>query len=191
MYRLLKDKNNEFLCEIKLEGASTKDAKVRLFLQGDGCEYSFNGIIEEGKCMVPLGKLKKFTNLLESGKIRLEVIADDTWFVPYESEYQLEQERKVTVEVFEPGSTQKKPLVEVKVQEPVPTPRLQAKPTVQVEKKNPIIEIKKYLKENTNFNGTPNSLKSVIQKREHKLYINTICESRKLDKLTVLKQMLN
>jgi len=190
MYRLLKDKNNEFLCEIKLEGASTKDAKVRLFLQGDECEYAFHGKIEEGKCIVPLGKLKKFANLLESGKIRLEVIADDTWFVPYESEYQLEQEKRVTVEVLQPGSTPSKPLVEVKVQEPVPTPRPQVKPTIKAEKKNPITEIKKYLKENTNFNGTPNSLKSVIQKKEHRYYINAICESNRLDKLAVLKQIL-
>lgn len=187
MYKLLKDKNNEFLCEIKLEGASEHDAKVRLFLQGDGCEYAFHGVIEGGKCIVSLGKLKKFANLLENGKIRLEVIADDTWFVPYESEYQLEQEKKVTVEVHQPGSELKKPIVEVKVQEPTPTLKPRAK---IAEKVNPVSQIKKYLKENTSFNGTLNSLKSVIQKKQHRQYINAICEDNNLDKLTVLKKLL-
>jgi hypothetical protein len=190
MYKLLKDKNNEFLCEIKLEGTSAKDAKVRLFLQGDGCEYSFDGVIEEGKCTVPLGKLKKFVNLLESGKIRLEVIADDTWFVPYESEYQLEQEKKVTVEVFEPGSTPKKPMVEVKVQEVIltPQPKVEVKP--KIEKKTPISEIKDYLKKNTKFDGTPKSFYTLIKDKSHKNFFNNICESNDLDKIIVLKQIL-
>ena len=86
MYKLLKDKNNEFQCEIKLEGTSAKNAKVRLFLEADGCEYSFKGEIEDNKCIVPMGKLKKFENLLENGKIRLEVVADDTLYTPYESQ---------------------------------------------------------------------------------------------------------
>ena len=45
MYKLLKDKNNEFQCEIKLEGASINSAKARLFLEADGAEYSFTGEI--------------------------------------------------------------------------------------------------------------------------------------------------
>ena len=85
MYRLLKDKNNEFQCEIKLEGANINNATARLFLEADGAEYSFKGEIDGDKCTIPMGKLKKFANLLESGKIRLEVLADDTLFVPYES----------------------------------------------------------------------------------------------------------
>ena len=89
MYKLLRDKNNEFQCEIKLVGASEKTAKVRLFLEGVGCEYSFGGIIEGTRCRVNMGKLKPYTSLLESGKIRLEVVADDTLFIPYESTYQI------------------------------------------------------------------------------------------------------
>jgi hypothetical protein len=97
MYKLLKDKNNEFQCEIKLEGASINNAKARLFLEADGAEYSFKGEIDGNKCIIPMGKLKKFANLLENGKIRLEILADDTLFVPYESDYVLEAEKSVTV----------------------------------------------------------------------------------------------
>ena len=187
MYRLLKDKNNEFQCEIRLEGASAKNAKVRLFLEADGCDYSFNGTIEGERCLVPMGKLKKFENLLESGKIRLEVIADDTWFVPYESDYVLEQEKKVTVEVKQPDYEPKKALVEVKVEEPAPTKKPEIKQPV---KPDPVKQIKTYLQENAKFDGTIKSFRSAIKNKTHKIFFNNMCESSKLDKLTVLKQIL-
>jgi TusA-related sulfurtransferase len=193
MYKLLKDKNNEFQCEIRLEGAAAKDAKARLFLEADGCEYVFNGTIHAETCTIPLGKLKKYANLLESGKIRLEVVADDTLFVPYESDYQLEQEKRVTVEVKQPDATEKKPIVEVKVAQPQPAkPAVVAQPKVPapIQKKDPINEIKTYFKNNTAFNGTPQSFKAVIKYEKHKNFFNNICEANKLDRLVALKQIL-
>jgi hypothetical protein len=182
MYKLLKDKNNDFQCEIKLEGTSAKDAKVRLFLEADGCEYVFTGNINEGKCSIPLGRLKKYNNLLESGKIRLEIIAEDTVFTPYESDYQLEEEKKVTVEVIQPQSSPKKQMVEVKVQEFQPSPK--------VIKKDPLTEIKDYLKSHTIFDGTSKSFHTLIQTKSHKDFFNNICENNGLNKINVLKQIL-
>lgn len=180
MYKLLKDKNNEFQCEIMLEGASAKDAKARLFLEADGAEYVFNGSIVDNKCTIPMGKLKKFVNLLESGKIRLEIVADDTLFVPYESDYELGQEKKVTVEVIQPDNTPKKPLVEVKVKESIPTPK----------KPEPISEIRNYFRKNTNFDGTAKNFQSIIKNKTNKIYFNTICERFNLNKADVLRQIL-
>ena len=182
MYKLLKDKNNDFQCEIKLEGTSAKDAKVRLFLEADGCEYVFSGNINEGKCSIPLGKLKKYNNLLETGKIRLEIIAEDTVFTPYENNYQLEEEKRVTVEVIQPDNTPKKQMVEVKVQEVQTSPK--------VIKKDPLNEIKDYLKSHTTFDGTSKSFHTLIKNKKHKGFFNTICENNKLDKISVLKQIL-
>lgn len=179
MYKLLKDKNNEFQCEIRLEGASAKGAKVRLFLEADGCEYVFTGAISNDKCSIPMGKLKKYANLLESGRIRLEVVADDTLFTPYESDYQLEEERKVTVEVKQQVETVKKPMVEVKVNEVAPTP-----------KPDPLLEVKNYLKTKTAFNGTAKSFLTAIKNSNHKKFFNTFCESRRLNKSDVIKQIL-
>ena len=89
-------------------------------------------------------KLKPFQNLMESGKIRLEVVADDTLFVPYESTYEIEESKSVTVEVLQSEQQYKKPVVEVKVETQKPVPKIEeAKPIVK--KKNPITEIKKYL----------------------------------------------
>ena len=185
MYKLLKDKNNEFQCEIKLEGASAKNAKVRLFLEAEGCEYSFKGNIEGNKCTVPMGKLKKFENLLESGKIRLEVVADDTLFVPYENTYELEQEKKVTVEVIQPQSTPKKPVVEVNVKQEIKSEIKKVET-----KKDPLYEIKKYLSTQTSFDGTAKSFQNIIKNKTHKMFFNALCEESNLDRISVIKQLL-
>ena len=195
MYKLLKDKNNEFQCEIKLEGASAKDAKVRLFLEGDGCEYSFNGKIENEQCIIPLGKLKKFSNLLEHGKIRLEVVADDTLFVPYENDYELEAEKKVTVEVKQQTQQPVKQMVEVKVAEPTPapTPKVEAKPQpkpVAKKSKDPINEIESYFVFKTDFDGTAKGFYNVIKNQQHKNFFNNVCEANGLDKVSVIKRLL-
>jgi len=183
MYRLLTDKNNDFKCEIKLEGASAKDSKVRLFLEADGCEYVFSGQISDGECTIPMGKLKKYGNLLEAGKIRLEIIAEDTVFTPYESDYVLEQEKKVTVEVIQPqAQSVKKQMVEVKVQESLP-PKKQERP-------NPINEIKSHLKIKMGFTGTAKSFLTLIKNKNNKEYFNTFCENNKLNKSEVVKQIL-
>lgn len=190
MYRLLKDKNNEFQCEIMLEGASAKDASARLFLEADGCEYVFNGHIANGKCTIPMGKLKKFANLLESGKIRLEVVADDTLFVPYESDYELDQEKKVTVEVAQPAQTPKKPMVEVKVQEVPPKKTQPIKQSAESPKQIGLLEIKNYLKNHTEFDGSLKSFSKVIRNAKHGHFFNALCETFELNKAAVIKQLL-
>jgi hypothetical protein len=188
MYKLLKDKNNEFQCEIRLEGASAKNAKVRLFLEADGAEYSFNGKIEGEQCIVPMGKLNKFANLLENGKIRLEVVADDTLFVPYESDYQLEAEKRVTVEVKQQTPPPTKAMVEVKVT--TPQPKVEAKPQPVKKSKDPINEIVSYFAFKTNFDGSPKSFHTLIKNQQHKNFFNNVCEINGLDKVSVIKQML-
>ena len=188
MYRLLKDKSNEFQCEIKLEGTTSSDASARLFLEADGCEYIFNGQITGDKCLIPMGKLKKYANLLESGKIRLEVVADDTLFVPYENTYELEEARKVTVEVAQSPAPVKKPMVEVKVKQDIipPTPPVQKK----AQKPDVLLEIKRYFKENTRFDGSVKSFHATVKDQSHKAFFNRVCEAHKLDKLSVLKQLI-
>jgi len=197
MYKLLKDKNNEFQCEIKLEGASINNAKARLFLEADGAEYSFTGEIDGNKCTIPMGKLKKFANLLESGKIRLEVLADDTLFVPYESNYVLEAEKSVTVEVKQQSEAPKKPMMEVKVATPAPTPKVEAKVEPKIEakpvvkkSKDPVNEILSYFVFKTNFDGTAKGFHNTIKNNTHKNFFNNICEANGLDKVSVIKQML-
>ena len=65
-------------------------------------DYSlmFNGSIDSsGKCKVPIRKLKGLIDESSNGSIRLEVIAEDTFFTPWESNFEIQKSKKVTVEV--------------------------------------------------------------------------------------------
>lgn len=100
MYKLFTDKPEVFECNIQLEGASLKNSQARLIIESEDVNLLFNGsITADGKCTIPIKKLK---NLLESntkGEIKLEVIAEDTYFVPWKSNFVVEASKKVTVEI--------------------------------------------------------------------------------------------
>ena len=99
-YKLYTDKNEVFECDIKLSGASIKDSFARLIVESDDINFVFNGTISKsGKCSIPVKKLKGFLDESSSGNIKLEVVADDTYFVPWKSEFLVEASKKVTVEV--------------------------------------------------------------------------------------------
>jgi TusA-related sulfurtransferase len=100
MYTLYTDKQELFECSISLEGASIKNSQARLIVESDNLNLLFKGTIDSnGKCSVPIKKLKNLLEESTKGKIRLEVIADDTYFTPWESDFEVETARKVTVEV--------------------------------------------------------------------------------------------
>jgi len=114
MYKLFTDKSELFECDIKLQGASLKKSKARLVVETQDYSLMFNGSISKGgKCEIPIKKLKGLIDEDITGNIRLEVIAEDTYFTPWESEFEVETSKKVTVEVK--SQTTKKPIVEAKV----------------------------------------------------------------------------
>jgi hypothetical protein len=113
MYTLYTDKQELFECSISLEGASVKNSQARLIVESDNLNLLFKGTIDSnGKCTVPIKKLKNLLEESTKGKIRLEVIADDTYFTPWESDFEVETARKVTVEVK--TQTDKNIITEVK-----------------------------------------------------------------------------
>ena len=114
MYKLFTDKSELFECDIKLRGASLKKSKARLVVETQDYSLMFNGSISKGgKCEIPIRKLKGLIDEDTKGNIRLEVIAEDTFFTPWESDFEVETSKKVTVEVK--SQTFKKPIVEAKV----------------------------------------------------------------------------
>ena len=114
MYKLFTDKSELFECDIKLEGASLSKSKARLVVETSDYSLLFNGSISSGgKCEIPIRKLKGLIDENTSGNIRLEVIAEDTYFTPWESDFEVDASKKVTVEVK--SQTTKKPIVEAKV----------------------------------------------------------------------------
>ena len=113
MYKLYVDRTELFECDIKIEGASLTNSKARLVVETNDYSLMFNGKINHaGKCEIPIRKLKGLIDESSKGNMRLEVIAEDTYFTPWKSEFNIEASKKVTVEIK--SQTHAKPLVETK-----------------------------------------------------------------------------
>jgi hypothetical protein len=100
-YPVYKDKSENFSCDVSVEGAKISETQARLILESDEWTLMFNGDIDrQGKCTIPMRKL----SILEEGivgKIRLEVIAENTVFIPWEDDFKVKVSKKVTVQVNE------------------------------------------------------------------------------------------
>ena len=127
MYTLYSDKNNIFECDIQLEGASLTQAFARVIVEGKDLNLIFNGdISNEGNCKINLPKLNM---LKEGGEMKLEVIADDMYFNPWNSPFELKKSRNITVEVKQPTENIiKENRAKVKVNINNQTPRIKRKP---------------------------------------------------------------
>ena len=147
MYKLFTDKAELFECSISLRGASLKKSKARLVVETPDYSLLFNGnISKSGKCEIPIKKLKGLIDEDTTGNIRLEVIAEDTYFTPWESDFEVDASKKVTVEVK--SQTTKKPIVETKVKVKVKD----EKPTI-TEKQHVINLFKLLIKEDINVDN--------------------------------------
>ena len=147
MYKLFTDKTELFECSISLEGASLKKSKARLVVETQDYSLLFDGTISKGgKCEIPIRKLKGLIDEDTTGNIRLEVIAEDTYFTPWESDFEVDASKKVTVEVK--SQTTKKPIVETKVKVKVKN----EKPT-NTEKEHVVNLLKLLIKEDINIDN--------------------------------------
>jgi len=147
MYKLFTDKAELFECSISLQGASLKKSKARLVVETQDYSLLFDGTISKGgKCEIPIKKLKGLIDEDTTGNIRLEVIAEDTFFTPWESDFEVDASKKVTVEVK--SQTTKKPIVETKVKVKVKD----KKPTI-TEKEHVINLLKILIKEEINIDN--------------------------------------
>tara|TARA_R110001583_G_scaffold53918_16_gene165848 strand:+ start:338 stop:901 length:564 start_codon:yes stop_codon:yes gene_type:complete len=146
MYKLFTDKSELFECDIKLQGASLNKSKARLVVETSDYSLLFNGSISsKGKCEIPIRKLKGLINEDTVGNIRLEVIAEDTFFTPWESDFEVETSKKVTVEIK--SQQNKKTILETKIKVKVKNPK-----HITITEKQHIINLFKILiKENINI----------------------------------------
>ena len=100
MYKLYTDKQEVFECSIELHGASLSKSQARLVVESEDLIILFKGSISEGgKCTIPVKKLRGLLEENTKGTIKLEVIADDVYFCPWQSDFAIETSKKVTVEV--------------------------------------------------------------------------------------------
>ena len=117
-YPLYKDKSEIFNCDIMIEGANLSETQARLIVESDEWTLMFEGeITKNGKCNIPINKLSILNEGTE-GKIRLEVIADSSVFVPWEDNFKVKLSKKVSIKMNESRTKKKeikKPGISVNV----------------------------------------------------------------------------
>ena len=129
-YKLFTDKTETFKCKIHLEGAELTEAKSRLVVESPKFNLLFEGTIDkDGNCELPIKKLKNVLKENDSGNMKLEVIADDTYFEPWSSDFSVGVSKKVKVEVKEYTPENNKP--KIKITE-VSKPTKEANPITEI-----------------------------------------------------------
>jgi len=173
MYKLYTDKIENFEAKIKLEGASLKKSKARLVIESDDFDLMFKGTISEsGKVKIPVKRLRGLIDENTKGNIKLEVIAEDTFFTPWESTFEVQASKKVTVEITsqsKPSIKESKSSVEI----------ISQKKITLSEKQHVINIVKMLIKENINIKNLSikkNKLNNIVAE-----YINenTIAQEQK------------
>ena len=136
MYTLYTDKVENFKCSIDLEGASLDDTKVRLVLENSKINLLYEGEVDSsGNCTIPISKLKNVLKEGTEGTMKLEVIAEDTFFSPWEDDFKVATNKKVTVEVLSNSKdTIKESKVKVKVDYKKPTKKVVKESTKKTKK---------------------------------------------------------
>jgi hypothetical protein len=184
-YKLYTDKLENFKAKIQLEGASLKKSKVRLVIESDGFDLMFNGTISKsGVVNVPVKRLKGLLDENTKGKIRLEVIAEDTYFTPWESTFLVEAAKKLTVEI----KSQSLDSIN-ESSKPQPSFSLISQPTL-TEKQHVINIIRLLIKENINMKSLhihKNKLNSIVGTYIQK---NEITEDQKSPVITKVIKVL-
>ena len=99
-YKLYIDKQEIFECKISLNGATMNEAKWRIVVKTDVLNLMFEGTIDnKGNCKIPIKRLRGLLGEGIKGTMKLEVIAEDTYFQPWESNFVVDRAKKIKVEV--------------------------------------------------------------------------------------------
>ena len=114
MYPLYLDRATEFACDISVKNASLKDAMARMIVKSDNLTLLFEGKIKDGKCIIPIGRLKGLFEGNTTGKMRLETIVEDAYFSPWQDDFAVEEHTSVKVKVNEQKQSTK-PSVTVRI----------------------------------------------------------------------------
>jgi hypothetical protein len=165
-YKLYTDKVNKFQCSIQVEGTSLEKSQARVILEiNDEMAYLFKGkIFENGVCEFELPKLKGILNEGDKGLLKLEVIADDVHFEPWNSEFVVGADKKVNVVVQEQAVSDKPKIV----MNEISLTRVEDKPKMENKKPQPVQENKKVIKkptENSRYLSKEDLLRKLLNKK--------------------------
>jgi len=118
MYKLFTDKNEHFTADVSVKNASLKNSTARLIVESGDLNLVFKGAIENQKCSIPIKKLKGILDENTTGKMYLEIIVEDIYFKPWESDFIVEEHTSMKVVVQE-QTISDKPILEVVVAQPI------------------------------------------------------------------------
>jgi len=120
MFRVFKDKSKRFSCKVDVGGVSLGQCKARIILESKDANLLFHGDIKEnGICEVNISPLRDLIPEDSTGKIRLEIIADNTLFNPWETDFVVEVDKSISIKEVkgEDSINESAVSVRVKVQE--------------------------------------------------------------------------
>jgi len=97
MLKIHTDKSKKFKCTIDVEGAKISECFARLvFSTNEGYNFFFDGKIDAaGNCVVDIPSIKSVSEKT-TGSVSLEVVAENTFFKPWQDSFELEPTKKVT-----------------------------------------------------------------------------------------------
>ena len=168
MYTIQLDQTKNFECSLKIQGASLKKSKINMIIEGDDFDIKLKGAIDSsGKVTIPIKKLKGILDENIKGNMFLEVIAEDTYFTPYKTEYLTEVSRKV--EVISVNGKSKESLTE---SESVDITDSKPKVTISDIKNDDVLLIKEHVNR-INKNITRSNL-NIFKKEDKTKVIKTI-----------------
>jgi hypothetical protein len=96
MLNFFKDKKSSFSCDIEIEGASESKSEARIILEIDNKNYLFYGDIKNGVVDINIPALSFID--AKSGNAKLEIIAENTMFQPFEAEFEIKQQKTVKLD---------------------------------------------------------------------------------------------
>ena len=145
MYTLYADKSEDFKCKISVEGSKISETKARLVIHSANVSLLFEGTIDpDGTCVVPIKKLKNLLAEGETGTMALEVISEDTFFSPWEDDFSVKVNKKVSVVVEQ---QHQEPVKESRIKvEVMPQAEKSINETKKIETKQPVSDIKHVIK---------------------------------------------
>jgi hypothetical protein len=167
MYNLELDQDKNFECFLKVQGTSLKKSKINLVIEANDLDIKFRGSINEsGKVTIPIKKLSNVLDENVTGKLYIEVIAEDTYFVPFKSDYTTSFVKKVTLSE---------------------SVMLDAKPSVEVltTKQHAVRFVKQMIEQKVNI------FKNSDQQKAFELFAGYIVDNKIEDGQSILNEVLN
>ena len=116
-YVVYTDKNEDFECTVNVSGASLQGSIARLILEvDDDFKLVFDGKVVDKRCVIPVKRLPGILEEGMTGRMKLELIVEDTYFSPWKSDFVVKSSKKVSVLVKENTTENienKKPKIEI------------------------------------------------------------------------------